>query len=242
VTGRWDSPGRLVSWRRRLTPATQWAPATHTWRGPHSFSWWLLFLVAARASRALSRLRCPRSPRKERLGSLLLRTAARAIADARSQVTGSFVLSGSSRIARFADARSHVAALGPLRLLKPGLTQLSGGLHMLQPVQTAKNLCIHRFLTSDEGCATTPCGRQRAAMDSKRVCALARWDCPPLLRSIRLADTALDVPGHQVGDSRLVGGRPPSATRVARVGVFDGEDAWESARCLSPTGAKSPSA
>jgi hypothetical protein len=99
----------------------------------------------------------------------LLAHRARWAAYARSQVSGSFVLSGSSRIARFADARSHVAALGPLRLLKPGLTQLSGGLHMLQPVQTAKNLCIHRFLTSREGCATTPCGRQRAAMDSKRV-------------------------------------------------------------------------
>jgi hypothetical protein len=159
------SPGQLET---SLNSGYTVGPCNSYLEGPT-----LIFLVAARASRALRRLRRPRSPRKERLGSLLLRTAARAIADARSQVSGSFVLSGSSRIARFADARSHVAALGPLRLLKPGLTQLSGGLHMLQPVQTAKNLCIHRFLTSDEGCATTPCGRQRAAMDSKRVCALA---------------------------------------------------------------------
>jgi hypothetical protein len=67
--GSAGSPGQLET---SLTPATQWAPATHTWRGPR-----YLFGLAARAIAREIRRRRRRSPRKERLGSLLLRAAAR---------------------------------------------------------------------------------------------------------------------------------------------------------------------
>jgi hypothetical protein len=142
--------------------------------------------------------------------------------------------------ARFADARSPrgrslsspardlptLAAHAPVRLRctppkhfqEAGLTQFSDGLHMLHPVQTARYLRMHRFLTADEGLRGDTSLASKSG-DAERACAprLARWSTIA-----------------QVNRARRYG------TKVARVGAFDGEDAWESARCLSPTGAKSP--
>ena len=74
MTGGWDPSDRPVSWRRRFNSGYQWAPATHTWRGPHPC---LMARFARCVSRFVSRLVRRHSRTEERVRSLLLTTAPR---------------------------------------------------------------------------------------------------------------------------------------------------------------------
>jgi hypothetical protein len=99
VTGGWDPSDRPVSWRRRFNSGYQWAPATHTWRGPHYF----FLRLAARASRALAPPSSSSLAEELRLRSLLLTTAG-----ARLPTLAAHVLTRAPTGARLANARSFV--------------------------------------------------------------------------------------------------------------------------------------
>ena len=76
VTGGWDPPGRLVSWRRRLTPATQWAPAAHTSGGAHArLSGLARSRNRARVSAAVKAVRFARRKKRALLASPPMRRA-----------------------------------------------------------------------------------------------------------------------------------------------------------------------
>jgi hypothetical protein len=86
--------------------------------------------------------------------------------------------------ARFSDARRprsrSLSDLSPPwtphHLQEPGLAQVSDGLHMLQRMQTARNLRIHRFLTRDEGLRDEVARRHQAGVRERQcranACAL----------------------------------------------------------------------
>jgi hypothetical protein len=154
-------------------------------------------LRSQRCSLGCRRRRC--SQRKERLCSLLLRAAARDLPTLAAHVTalirGVLVHRRSRR--KNASAHSSSPRQGPRYrrsqptccclptrrrlarapyLLKPGLTQVSDGLHMLQRMQTARNLRIHRFLTRDEGLRDEVARRHQAGVRERQcranACAL----------------------------------------------------------------------
>ena len=107
LLGSVGSPGQLET---SLNSGYQWAPATHTWRGPHPF-----ILAAARAWRR----RPPTSSSladEERVGSLLLSTAAAPLptlaADFLSTTTGAISLL-SQPMRDFPTLAAHVPAPSP---------------------------------------------------------------------------------------------------------------------------------
>jgi hypothetical protein len=83
--------------------------------------------------------------------------------------------------ARFSDARRprsrSLSDLSPPwtphHLQEPGLTQVSDGLHMVQRMQTARNLRIHRFLTGDEGLRDEVARRHQAGVREGQLIANA---------------------------------------------------------------------
>jgi hypothetical protein len=102
LLGSVGSPGQLET---SLNSGYQWAPATHTWRGPHPFIVaWLLAQIAL-----YGRLRRRRSPRKG--ASAHFSSARRRAIMPTLAAYGPLPLRPAPR--DYADARSHVASRSP---------------------------------------------------------------------------------------------------------------------------------
>jgi hypothetical protein len=146
------SPGQLET---SLNSGYTVGPCNSYLEGPTLFIW-----ACCSRNRALDPPPSSALAEEERLCSLLLRAAARDLPTLAAHVAalsrGRRAICRPSQPAQPLPLRP-LASLDPHHLWKPGLTQVSAGLHGLQPAQSARNLRIHRFLTSGEGLATTPC-------------------------------------------------------------------------------------
>jgi hypothetical protein len=80
LLGSVGSPGQLET---SLNSGYQWAPATHTWRGPHPFVW-----ACCSRNRAWNPPPSSSLAEEERLCSLLLRAAARDFARRSQSISG----------------------------------------------------------------------------------------------------------------------------------------------------------
>ena len=147
------SPGQLET---SLNSGYTVGPCNSYLEGPTLFIW-----ACCSRNRALDPPPSSALAEEERLCSLLLRAAARDLPTLAAHVAAL------SRGRRAICRRSQPAQPLPLRPLasidpaplvetwvNPGFRRSA---RVVQPVQSARNLRIHRFLTSGEGLATTPC-------------------------------------------------------------------------------------